>query len=115
MKVPERFTSIKGNNDLLQQVIDQLNKDVHGFMNEFKWEDAEDAYQNFVVAVEKEVKALSRSQLMQVLYRIDISEQKMRLVWTLEEENQNTKITQLILDRELQKVLTRLAYKNRNN
>ena len=61
------------------------------------------------------VKAISRNQLMQVLYRIDISEQKMRLIWTLEEENQNTKITQLILDRELQKVLTRLAYKNRNN
>jgi len=115
MTVPERFTSIKGNNDLLQQVIDQLNKDVHGFISEFKWDDAEDAYQNFLVAVEKEVKALSRSQLMQVLYRIDISEQKMRLVWTLEEDNQNTKITQLILDRELLKVLTRLAYKNRNN
>ena len=115
MTTPVHFTSIKGDDDLLQQVIDQLNKDIYGFMKEFTWDDSEDAYQSFLRAVENEVNTLSRSELKQVLYRIDISEQKMRLVWTLDEEDQSRKITQLILDRELQKVLTRLAYKNRNN
>ena len=114
MSVPERFTSVKGNNDLLQQVVDQLNKDVFGFLGEFKWTDAPNAYDKFVQDVEQGLSQLSRSKLMQVLYRVDISEHKMRGVWSMEEERRIPVTAQLILDRELQKVLTRIAYRDNN-
>ena len=47
--------------------------------------------------------------LLNILYRIDVSEQKTRMAFT--SDNPSKEIARLIIDRELQKVKTREKYK----
>lgn len=52
-------------------------------------------------------------KLMQVLYRIDVSEAKVKQAFGLE-QNVAQQIARLIIEREEQKVITRAIFKNRD-
>ena len=50
-------------------------------------------------------------RLLQIMYRIDINEQKFNQAF-IEKENIASSITDLVIERELQKVQSRLNYRN---
>jgi len=52
------------------------------------------------------------NQLLNVLYRIDVSEEKLKEALATKPENTSTIIAKMILERELQKVATRKKYSN---
>jgi len=75
----------------------------------------EELYRQLNTQVE-ELLALNSSKLLSILYQIDIPEKKIR-----KEADENSErelpeiITELILDRELKKVLTRIYFSNLNS
>jgi hypothetical protein len=113
----ETYHQLEHRNDLLQEVIDQLNKDFGSKVIEISWNKGDDnPYGDFLEQVEKQVLSLLKNDkqaMMSILYRIDVFESKLRVVWTLDKEDQPKKMTELILNRELQKVLTRRWYKQK--
>lgn len=113
----QRYQQLEHHNDLLRQVIDQLNKDFGSNVIEMRWDDTDaNPYKDFIDKVEKEVGKLmqnDKQSMMSILYRIDVFESKLRVVWTLDPEDRVGKLTELILNRELQKVLTRNWYKQK--
>lgn len=113
------YRQLENNHDLLVEVIQQVNKDFGSQTKDFVWHSEDDfAYSRFVRDVEKHIAYLlqaGKSKLMELVYRVDVFESKMRLVWTLDEADQVGKITELILNRELQKVLTRRLYKRNDS
>ncbi len=52
------------------------------------------------------------SRLLQVLYRIDVSEEKLKAALAVREQSPSDIIAVMILDRELQKVATRKKYRD---
>ena len=113
------YRQLESNNELLEEVIQQVNKDFGSHAIDFAWHtDDVDAYSRFVSDVQKHVTTLldrRKTKIMELVYRVDVFESKMRVVWTLDEEDRAGKITELILNRELQKVLTRRLYKRNDN
>ena len=57
-----------------------------------------------------ELFAKDRSRLMQLLYRVDVPERDWKKVLALESEEQATKLTEIILEREFLKALTKKLY-----
>src|SRR5258706_13053841 len=51
-----------------------------------------------------------RGRLMQLLYRVDVPERDWKKVLTLNEDEQATKLSEIILEREFMKALTRKLY-----
>lgn len=111
------YQQLEHRNDLLREVIDQLNKDFGSNVVELEWDnDKVNPYATFLESVEKEVETLlnqDKSTLMSILYRVDVFESKLQIVWMLEPAERVAKLTELILNRELQKVLTRHWYKQK--
>lgn len=77
------------------------------------------AYEELKDYLVKEIKILLDSnfqQLLNVLYRIDVSETKAKQAIALKEPSAIAdKLAELILERQYQKAKTRIAYRNRNN
>lgn len=113
----QQYQQLEGRNDLLKEVIYQLNKDFGSNIIEIQWNnDNQNPYLDFIKKVETEVSTLlqhDKATMMSILYRIDVFESKLRVVWTLDPEDRGHKLTELILNRELQKVLTRNWYKQK--
>jgi hypothetical protein len=117
MKGLQTFQQLEQRNDLLKEVIDQLNKDFGSNLFGVQWnEDNSTAYHDFINQVNTEVNRLlttQKSTLMAILYRVDVFESNLKVAWTLDQADRVKKLTELILNRELQKVLTRKWYKQK--
>lgn len=92
--------------------------------NDFYFEDlkenlpqsAEDGYQKILEYLAKRIAYMldyEFEQLMQIFYRIDLNEQKVKQAIT-SADSPSEKLANLVLEREMQKAQTRLAYKQKN-
>lgn len=99
--------------DLLQEVIQQLHKDLSLPDNSLEWHvENPNAYDLFLRDFRKYVKQLvNKGDLMSVLYRVDVPESQYRKVLNINEKQRVEQLADLILNRELKKVLTRRFYK----
>lgn len=100
--------------DLLQQVVVQLNKDfqLSGFEVNFTGNE-EDAYQELsaqLIPVIDYMLEYQTERFWSLLYGIDLNEQQVRMALFGEEVNTLQQLTDLILKRELQKVVIRNHY-----
>jgi SPX domain protein involved in polyphosphate accumulation len=101
---------------LLQEVLDQLYKDFNADTTDFAWGEGPNAYVQFVKSLEDYLGKIYQhdmGRLKSLLYRVDVSERKLNRVWVQDETDHIGKLTGLILDRELQKVLTRRMFRNK--
>lgn len=95
--------------DNLLQVVEMTNKDVGLSLSPSSIAD----YAHLIRELSRTVEYLidkDFEKLMQILYRIDISETKVKLAFGLE-HNVAYEIALLIIEREEQKVITREKYK----
>lgn len=102
--------------EILEATINQICKD-------FNWENnfelvalAEtDVFANLVLKVEERLQDLIEKDfgsLMSLLYRIDVSEKRLKQELNASNENSSSVMAKLIVMRELQKVVTRMEYSN---
>lgn len=101
--------------ELLQLCIEQIQKDFQEAEIQIdKPEQMAMAYSDLHAQIKNAVTALekrSNSRLMQLLYRIDISENQIKhSARQFPEENFESRIAHLIIRRELQKVIIRKTY-----
>jgi hypothetical protein len=102
--------------DILNQTADQIIKDlgISGIKIRFSG-DKYNAYEELFNQIDPEIDKMlntDRSRLMQVLYRIDINEDLLkRKLRENSSESTSAVITELIIKRELQKVVIRNFYK----
>lgn len=101
---------------IVRQTIGQVQKDFGMFGIEIQLpEDITNAYDNLLYQVKRRVDELMRAdsgRLQSLLYQVDISEKNMRLANSANTaETQITILAELILDRELKKVLYRHFFK----
>lgn len=101
---------------LLKEVVDQINKDfrLQGFDVEFSGE-GETAYQELTDQLKPVIEYMLENQtekFWNLIYGIDLSESKVRRILFGDDENIDAihELTDLILKRELQKVVIRLHY-----
>ena len=101
---------------LLEEVVVQINKDfrLQGFDVEFSGE-GETAYQKLTDQLKTVIEYMLENQtekFWNLIYGIDLSERKVRQILFGKEENIDAiqELTDLILKRELQKVVIRLHY-----
>ncbi|MCB9262503.1 MAG: hypothetical protein H6607_09030 [Flavobacteriales bacterium] len=116
----KRFEDLLNHNELLQDTINQIRKDLNLDEKALFWNyESQAAYNDFVKLLEKVIQTKLRNgqpSIMQLLYRVDITEKQSAILWHLDEGDRVKKLTSLILNRELQKVLTRKFYsKNEQN
>ena len=100
------------NKDLLVKLIQQLNKDFSLTGIDFSLEE-EISIKELVFQLKIKIESLMKSNFqtyLNLLYRIDISESKMREIDEIDTEKISQKVTSLILIREWQKVW----FKSRN-
>ena len=93
----------------------QKDFDMAGYEIEFSGNE-EGAYHELfeqIVPVIKKLIDTNYEKLMQLLYRIDVSEAKIKSESALNEEPFHELITRLIIYRELQKVVTRIYFKEK--
>ncbi len=117
--MPEEITSFQSlqvEPDLLQKVLDQLYKDVNLSREELPWDvSLPNPYEVFLVKFKEMVEYWymnNRGKLMRVLYRVDVPQSKYeRTLLTSTSDTRIDKLTELILNRVLQKVLTRIHLK----
>ncbi len=111
------LTELNSNAELRQEVIDQLNKDFGSNVPDFEWDDSVvDPFSAFVTSFEHFLKVWLREheqKLMQILYRVDLFERKVKFVWSYDADERPRRLAFMILDRELQKVLTRRLNKQK--
>lgn len=97
--------------DLLEQVINQLNKDCYT-VSEYSWdENSKKPYETLVgkLAIDlKELDHKGHADLLNLLYRIDLSQTV--YVNCMDSDQPYPLLAKKILDRELQKVLFRIHY-----
>jgi len=114
--LPQKYTTEifqkEENKDLLIKLIQQLNKDfsLTGINNSFI---ENCSIHELVIQLSKVIENLMKSDFqtyLNLLYRIDISESKMREIDEIDTERIAQKVTSFILKREWQKVW----FKNRN-
>lgn len=102
--------------DIICQTARQVIKDfaLFGLQIEFP-ENITYAYQELYIQLEEQVQdllAINSQKLLSILYQIDIPEKKIqREASYAPDKNLSDVITELILERELKKVLTRLYFK----
>jgi hypothetical protein len=99
---------IKENN--LLQVVEMTNKDVGLSLSPAIITNHEDLLKELSRAIEYLIDK-DFEKLMHILYRIDVSENKVKLAFGLESDVAE-KIALLIIEREEQKVITRAKYKS---
>jgi len=110
------FQSLQVEPDLLQKVLDQLYKDVNLSSEDLPWDASlPNPYETFLAKF-KEMVAYwymnNRAQLLRVLYRVDVPQSKYeRTLHTSTSDTRIDKLTELILNRVLQKVITRIHLK----
>ena len=111
------YQQLEHHDDLLQEVINQVNKDFGSSQISFEWRiEKDNPYHDFIQQVEQTVEELIASDmsgLKSALYRMDVFESKLRMAWTLDYKDQVKRLTELILNRALQKVVTRKMYKQK--
>ena len=111
------YSQLEHHDDLLEEVINQVNKDFGSSQISFEWRlNKENPYLDFIQQVEQTVEALllkDMTVLKSALYRMDVFESKLRMAWTLDHKDQVKRLTELILNRALQKVVTRKMYKQK--
>ena len=100
--------------DLLQEVVTQLNKDfqLSGFEVEFSGK-GEEAYQELTSQLVPVIDYMLENQaerFWNLLYSIDVNESKVKNALFGEDTNSIQLLTDLILKRELQKVVIRFFY-----
>ena len=114
--LPQKYTAEifqeEGNKDLLIKLIQQLNKDfsLTGVNDSFEEDSSISA---LVVQLNIKIESLMKNNFqtyVNLLYRIDVPESKMREIDEIDIEKISQKVTSLILIREWQKVW----FKNRN-
>ncbi len=111
-----RFSDILDQNDLLHEVLEQLHKDFNTDASDFAWNDGPHAYHQFRKELQRYIRSVydsDLSRLKSMLYRVDVSEKKLNRIWVLDKEDQVSGLVGLVLDRELQKVLTRRMFRNK--
>ncbi len=103
--------------DIIKDTANQIIKDFEMFGLEIKFSgNAYNAYQELFEQIEPHIKNLidtNQSKFMGILYRIDVSDEQIKK--TVRENNSESFseiITDLIIKRELQKVVIRKHYKN---
>lgn len=97
----------------LQTGITLIRKDFNLDAAELSIAEAELSYQSLLTKLTRIVGYLLEkdfSKLLQVLYRIDIPEEKLKSALASDEAEPAIIISQMILDREMQKVETRKRY-----
>ncbi len=108
------FIRYEKNLDLLSQVVSQINKDfqLNGFEVEFSGQ-GETAYQELTEQITPVIEYLIEKQpdrFWNLLYSIDLSENKVKKALFGAEPDSIQQLTDLILKRELQKVVIRNFY-----
>lgn len=100
--------------DLIQATADQIIKDFAIFGHEIQFSGVpEKAYRELYIQVEKIVYKLITDdfhQLMSILYRIDIDEKTLKMNLASTHEDSSELLAQLIIERELKKVIIRWYY-----
>ncbi len=113
----DTYAQLETHNDLLEAVINQVNKDFGSSEIELKWDsNTDNPFNAFISEAEGVVEHLlltNISFLKSALYRMDVFESKLRMAWTLDHKDQVKRITELILNRALQKLLTRKMYQQK--
>jgi len=108
------------NQKVIDQLLRQLEKDLALDFDSLHCQfDKENLYQKLhdliSPIVEKNLQ-LNYGNFINTLYRIDVSEQKINLLLQNKSTSDYTNvITELILQKEMKKIITRLVYANRNN
>ncbi len=105
------------NLDLLNETANQIIKDFEMFGVEIKFSGNNfDAYEELFNQIEPHIKKLidvNQSKFMAILYRIDLSDEQIKkAVHTNSSESFSEIVTDLILKRELQKVVIRKHFKS---
>lgn len=113
---PSDYKRYEQSVDLLKQVVGQINKDfrLQGFEVTFSGS-GETAYQELSEQLKPVIEYMLENQtekFWNLIYGIDLSENKVRQILFGKEENIDAiqELTNLILKRELQKVVIRLHY-----
>jgi hypothetical protein len=114
---PAHLQAFAKRTDLLQQVVAQLNKDfqLSGFEVRFSG-DSDNAYQELtdqLLPVIGQMLEYQNERFWTLLYSIDINEKQVREALFGEDMNSLQLLTDLILKRELQKVVIRNHYAGR--
>ncbi len=94
---------------LIHNCVAQVQKDLGSYGIELHYSgDANNAYQELFIQMQPQIARLlhSNTTLMEILYRVDVSEEAVREASKGNEEFSHS-VTRLILWRELQKVVTR--------
>jgi molybdopterin-guanine dinucleotide biosynthesis protein A len=104
----------KTRKEVLEKLIRQINKDLEINVT-IEWEEQGiDLYQSIIDKVAPVIEKLIRQgngRVEQLLYKIDVSEKKVKETFNSTLETDPTVIfTQLIIERELQKVVFRMVY-----
>jgi hypothetical protein len=104
--------------DLIKETSDQIIKDFEMFGIELKFSgSAYNAYEELFDQIEPHIKKMidtNTSKFMGILYRIDLSDEQLKkAVRENSSEPFSSIVTDLIIKRELQKVVIRNHYKNK--
>jgi len=105
--VPDQPSDIKESLSLFEKDF-QLDKDFLALEKKASYS-YEEALTNIVRVVE-DLLNNDFTRLINTLYRIDVSEQKLKAALAENTDNPSTLIAKMIIERELQKVLTRRKY-----
>lgn len=105
---------------IIEQTARQIVKDfaLFGLDIDFS-EDVDYSWQEIFVELEKQIRYLleiNSAKILSLLYQIDIPEEKIIAKADLEKDrNLSDVVSEMIMDRELKKVLTRIYFKNLTN
>ncbi len=120
MKLPSlsELSPYYNRTDLLEKVVDQIKKDFNWFSFEISFKGEKDSpYQELFLQILPLVDEMLNDdypKLMAMLYRIDIEEDFLnRKLKESEQADTDEVITDLIIKRELQKVIIREAYSSK--
>ncbi len=102
-----------------------LEATIHQICKDFNWENNfdigvtsnQDVFAKLVLKVDERLQELIEKDfgsLMNLLYRIDVSEKRLKQELNASNENSSRVMAKLIVMRELQKVVTRIEYSNGN-
>ena len=95
--------------DNLAQVLEMTNKDVGLYLSPASIPNYKELVKELAIAVQYLIDK-DFEKLLHILYRIDVSENKVKQVFGLEQDVAQ-QIALLIIEREKQKVITRAKYK----
>lgn len=112
MQLPNATFELEKNQDLIRETFEQLNKDLQmsGISNQLETSPIEEAMQQTKSLIESLVEGHS-THLFQLLYRVDINQEKIRALFNGETNDACSELTKLILQREYQKVVLRRSFK----